>query len=223
MADARDQILSDIRAALGSALLPDALPGHPTADNPRAKGGLERFTAELEELSGRVIRAGSAGEAAKIVAGLCEERGWRQALAWAWEEIGCRGLDEALRQAGVEIGHDGTPADVAGVPVGITGAEAALADTGTLVSRNGPGRSPLASLLPPVHIALLDARSIFPDMQSYFDSLSGEGGAARHVGESSTLVFIDGPSRTADIEQTLTLGVHGPRELTVVVWGQEQR
>jgi L-lactate dehydrogenase complex protein LldG len=221
MTDASDQILRDIRAAFGSALLPDASPTHPTTDNPRATGGLERFTAELEELSGQVMRAGSAGEAAKIVAGLCEERGWKQALAWAWEEIGCRGLNEALRQVGVEISHDGAPADVAGIPVGITGAEAALADTGALVLRNGPGRSPLASLLPPVHIALLDARSIFPDMQSYFDSLSGEGGAAGHIGESSSLVFIDGPSRTADIEQTLTLGVHGPRELIVVVWGQE--
>lgn len=214
MTDARDDILSRVRAGLGAALLPDAPTDHPTSDLPRSGGGVDQFIAEVERVSGRVVRVKSSDEAVQVVVDLCQERNWNEGLAWTWDQIGLDGLVEALAGAGIKVLHAGRPGDLAHIPVGLTGAEAGLADTGTLVLRNGAARSPLASLLPPVHVALLDSRRIYPDMAAYFDSLPD---SATYIREASNLVFITGPSRTADIEQTLTLGVHGPREVIVIL------
>jgi L-lactate dehydrogenase complex protein LldG len=219
MTDSRQLIMESVRTALKTALLPGSTPERPTNTTLRPSGGIEDFIAEVESLSGQVIRVPSSAEAAQAVGRLFNERGWEGALAWEWAEIGCDGLANILKEAGVSVVHNGLPADLSASPVGLTGAEAAIADTGTLVLRTGPGRSSLASLLPPTHVALLDASRVLPDMRGYFESLSESSGAAAHVRSVSNLVFISGPSRTADIEKTLTLGVHGPRELIVVVWG----
>jgi L-lactate dehydrogenase complex protein LldG len=214
--EARETIMKRIRAALNEALLPESAPDHPANDLPRDTAGPDRFIKEVEALAGGVIRVATADDAAQAAASLCAERGWARAFTWAWDEIGCPALADALAGEGVDAVQGGDPRDLEPIPVGITGAEAGLADTGTLVLRAGPGRSPLASLLPPVHVALLDAARIAPDMATY---LAGLGDAAAHVREVGALNFISGPSRTADIEQTTTLGVHGPRELIVILWG----
>jgi L-lactate dehydrogenase complex protein LldG len=219
MADSRELILHTIRTAVKTALLPASSPEHPPLTVPRSSGGVDEFIAEVERLSGRVLRVATAREAVESVISLCQERGWQRLLAWEWDEIGCEGLPEGLSQAGIEVAHSGSPSELANIPAGLTGAEAGLADTGTIVVRSGARRSQLASLLPPTHIALLPAERILPDMRSYFEKLDAQGGASAHVREGSNLVFISGPSRTADIEQTLTLGVHGPRELIIIVWG----
>jgi len=216
MSDGREEILGRIRNALDNALLPDASPDHPTNTVPRSTAGLDDFIREVEALSGTVIRASDATEATQQVTSLCQEKGWLQALAWDFEEIGVAGLADALETAGVQVTTTGNPDALKVIPVGITGAEAGLADTGSLVVRNGAGRSSLASLLPPVHIALLRADTIFPDMLAYWEST---GNPAEHLKQANQLIFVSGPSRTADIEQRLTLGVHGPRELYVILWG----
>jgi L-lactate dehydrogenase complex protein LldG len=216
MSDRREEILGRIRGALDTALLPGASLDHPTNNVPRSTVGLDDFIQEVEALSGVVIRAAGAAEAAQQVASLCQERSWTQALTWAMDDIGVAGLADALKAAGVEAITAGNPDNLKEIPVGITGAEAGLADTGSLVVQNGPGCSSLASLLPPVHIALLQADAIFPDMLTYWEST---GDAAAHLKQTSQHIFISGPSRTADIEQRLTLGVHGPRELYVIIWG----
>ena len=87
----------------------------------------------------------------------------------------------------------------------------ARADTGRLVVQCGVGRARLASLLPPVHIAVLKNKPLFPSMAHF---IHAHPDAAK---ETSHLVFITGPRRTADIEQSLTLGVHGPKELHVIL------
>jgi L-lactate dehydrogenase complex protein LldG len=97
------------------------------------------------------------------------------------------------------------------IDVGITTAQAAIAETGTLVLDSARERHRLVSLVPPVHIAIVDASSIFQTL--------GEALAFVHQNEniSPAITFITGPSRTADIELTLAIGVHGPRELFVIV------
>jgi L-lactate utilization protein LutC len=95
--------------------------------------------------------------------------------------------------------------------VGITNAQAAIAETGTLVLDSAVEQNRLVSLVPPVHIAILDASRIFATL--------GETLAALQSGDelSPAITFITGPSRTADIELTLAIGVHGPQELYVIV------
>jgi L-lactate utilization protein LutC len=101
--------------------------------------------------------------------------------------------------------------DLFTVDVGITGAQAGIAETGTVVLDSSVERNRLVSLVPPIHIAILDASRIFLTL--------GETLAALQTGEelSPTITFITGPSRTADIELTLALGVHGPQELYVII------
>ena len=95
--------------------------------------------------------------------------------------------------------------------VGVTGALAGIAATGTVVLASGPDRARLAWLLPPVHVVLLSSHSIYPTLSSFF---SGHEDCVRR---SSHVAFVTGPSRTADIEQTLTRGVHGPTNVHIVL------
>lgn len=98
---------------------------------------------------------------------------------------------------------------------GITDAEWGIASTGTLVLPMRPASPRSASLLPSIHLAILDAERILPNEPS----------AILHIGETymkradrpSSVVLVTGPSRTADIELNLVLGVHGPRELHIVL------
>ena len=102
--------------------------------------------------------------------------------------------------------------DIFRFDLGITTAQAAIAETGTLVLDSTQERHRLVSLVPPVHIAIVDASKIFETLN--------EAVAFIHKNEISPAVtFITGPSRTADIELTLTVGVHGPQELYVIING----
>ena len=97
------------------------------------------------------------------------------------------------------------------IDVGITTAQAAIAETGTVVLDSSRERNRLVSLVPPVHVAIVDASSIFQTLGEALAFIHQDGNI------SAAVTFITGPSRTADIELTLTVGVHGPRELYVIV------
>ena len=92
---------------------------------------------------------------------------------------------------------------------GVTGAQYGIAETGTLVLESHQERHRLASLVPPVHIALLEAVNLRQTL--------GEVLALLDKDLSRVVTFITGPSRTSDIELTLAIGVHGPAELYVIV------
>ena len=95
--------------------------------------------------------------------------------------------------------------------VGISTAQAAIAETGTLVLDSARERHRLVSLVPPVHIAIVDASSIFQTLGEALAFIYQNGNI------SPAVTFITGPSRTADIELTLAIGVHGPQELYVII------
>jgi L-lactate utilization protein LutC len=99
----------------------------------------------------------------------------------------------------------------ASADVGITSADYALADTGTLVLLASPREARMISLLPPAHIAVVPRERILTGLDELFSLLPNPAEA------TSSMVLITGPSRTADIEQILVRGVHGPGLLTVVV------
>jgi L-lactate dehydrogenase complex protein LldG len=99
----------------------------------------------------------------------------------------------------------------AAAPFGITSADYALAATGTLVMIASAEESRLVSLLPPAHIAVFPDSRILPDLDALLSELPFPAESA------SSMVLITGPSRTADIEQILVRGVHGPGEIHAVI------
>ena len=90
---------------------------------------------------------------------------------------------------------------------GLTGALAGIAETGTLVIPGGAGRPLTASLVPAIHIAVLRASQILPSLEQAI--------RLPEIASAPATVLVTGPSRTADIEMTLTIGAHGPAELHV--------
>jgi L-lactate dehydrogenase complex protein LldG len=142
-------------------------------------------------------------------------------LAWEDKWLNCSGVADGLRAVGIVLESCWLPRESAqrrqrlseldDVLVGLTGAVAGLADTGSLALVSGPGRGRIASLLPPLHIAILRVSQLHA---SYATFLAAHP-QIEDVG--SNLVLITGPSRTADIEMTLTRGVHGPGEVHVVL------
>jgi len=102
-------------------------------------------------------------------------------------------------------------ADLFGFDVGITTAQAAIAETGTLVLDSAAERHRLASLVPPVHIAIVESSRIFQTLGETLRELQ------KGTELSPAITFVTGPSRTADIELTLAIGVHGPQELYVII------
>ncbi len=92
--------------------------------------------------------------------------------------------------------------------VGISQMECAIAGTGTLVTDAGPVERRLASALPVIHLAVVPTDAIQPDMALALALVSPQ--------KSGYISMITGPSRTADIERVLTIGVHGPSRLVIV-------
>jgi L-lactate dehydrogenase complex protein LldG len=93
---------------------------------------------------------------------------------------------------------------------GLSSADAALAETGTIVLTSGPGKSRLATLLPPVHIALVPTAVLTSDLFTWTQSHNRQ--------LPANLNFVSGPSKTADIEQTMAVGVHGPKRFVVILY-----
>ena len=104
--------------------------------------------------------------------------------------------------------------DIFHFDVGISTAQAGIAETGTLVLDSACERHRLVSLVPPVHIAIINASAI---VETLGDALT----LLQRKEISPAITFITGPSRTADIELTLAIGVHGPQELYVIVDGSK--
>jgi L-lactate dehydrogenase complex protein LldF len=180
---------------------------------------VEKFEAELEALGGQMVHCSHAG-APSAVADRLRELGVKNLLAWQNGGETLQAILDHLKQSGFEVLEPDLSSamdkrrqqihSLAQAQAGLTGAHAVLADTGTLVVPGGPGRSQLASLLPPVHLAVISAEDIYPSMTAWLAS-SGE----QSVRQFSRLDLISGPSRTADIEMTLTIGVHGPGRVIV--------
>jgi L-lactate dehydrogenase complex protein LldG len=108
-----------------------------------------------------------------------------------------------------------TTPDDASVEVGITGASAALAATGTLVLVSGKGRPRSPSLLPPIHIAVVKTDQIETTLERWVEQQRKDG--LDTLRASSNVILISGPSRTADIAMTLVMGMHGPKKMHIIL------
>lgn len=167
-------------------------------------GDISMFLKRIEELGGEWIHVERVEDGFGYVEKLIEERGIGSCVIEGGDFF--KPLIERLGNVEILDFEEIQRADI-----GISKAVLGINETGTiLIPRNGV--SEFISLLPPLHIAFLAESSILPGIDS----------AIKKMEELSIYsgIFITGPSRTADIEQTLTLGVHGPKEVIVVIYGK---
>jgi L-lactate dehydrogenase complex protein LldG len=166
------------------------------------------FTRALEALAGKVFHAGSPEEALAYATGLIGDCDAVASNAPALAELGITLLPR-VRTAGTD--RIAVREACASARVGITGADYALANTGSLVIFSSDEEARLISLLPPIHLAVVRSSRMLTGLDELLTI------APRPADLSSSMVLITGPSRTADIEQILIRGVHGPGELHVIV------
>lgn len=122
-------------------------------------------------------------------------------------------LAELLKQGGLTVHTDNLRETAKNAAAGITGVNFALADTGTLVLESTDEDVRLATTLPERHFALLDPDKILSDSLAAVAPLR----EMHERGPRNYIAYITGPSRTADIERVLTIGVHGPKELHILL------
>jgi L-lactate dehydrogenase complex protein LldG len=158
---------------------------------------ISQFTEELTKVSGKVIPAKPYELTDKVIDFLKTRK-----ITQIHLEPGV--LNElVLEKAGITVSH----VPDAALRVGITKAICGLADTGSILIADGQGDPLQASLLPGIHIAVLCASDILPSL--------GDAMKLPIVSQSRAAIVITGPSRTADIEMSLTIGMHGPGEVHV--------
>jgi L-lactate dehydrogenase complex protein LldG len=212
---ARDVILSSIRSHLAASVpfdreeLNHVHPENPvilSKEDSTPSPLPELFAERLEDVDGHCIIATDIADVLSRI--ITDVKAQRIAISDNPE------VERLLHETDLEIEELGiapNSSDVFRFDVGISTAQAAIAETGTLVLDSTYERHRLVSLVPPVHIAIVDASRICETLADALTLLR------REAEISPAVTFITGPSRTADIELTLAIGVHGPQELYVII------
>jgi L-lactate dehydrogenase complex protein LldG len=209
----RDYILHKVRTALGRSV-DQAPPPPPPVRLDVPTVGIEKkidsFCQRLEALAGKTYR-GSFADALDYVERLIAGRPAVASNAPLLAQCGITALPSV--RSGL-FDREELRALCSTAAVGITGADYCLADTGTLVMLSSREEARLISLLPPIHVAVVGSERILSGLDELLASVP------QPAEQSSSMVLITGPSRTADIEQILVRGVHGPGEIHVVIVNQ---
>jgi L-lactate dehydrogenase complex protein LldG len=192
----------------------------------RWRENLERFGRELERVGGVLHRVTHAREVPETIATIARERGMQRVVAWHPAALGldmtaalaARGLETttAPEAAGGATEREWYRARAAAADLGVTGVDLAVAETGTLVVISGAGRPRSASLLPPCHVAVFDRGTLVESLAQAGLVLEAWHDGTPPAWRGASINFITGPNRTADIELTLTRGVHGPKDVHAV-------
>jgi L-lactate dehydrogenase complex protein LldG len=226
----REKILARIREALqspapkrhlghhGPALTggdsaPDADAEHwlpPVSDD--LEGRINLFASISETLKTKLVRCRNLAEAQTVLGSLARENDWKTVFTHSDPLLDsvCPGLSHLdLRKTD----HGYEKADLAAADAGVTGCEALVAQTGTILVSPPASGGRVLSVLVPHHVVIATAQQIVRDLREALSGLKQKynGNLPRYFS------FITGPSRTGDIERILVLGAHGPKELTVLL------
>lgn len=234
----REAFLNRVRVALRSGRPAAGAPHTPLPDGdgdglaatgpPSTVDLIEQFAAAFQAVGGQLHRAASSAEVAAQVVDMARRRDAHSIVVTRHPEV--IALPPALPASGAQVTVVGFPsgetptraqrdaqrAVMAQADMVVSGADYAIADTGTLVMVAGGHNPRAATLLPPLHVAVLDPSSLLPGMADFASHFKAEHLRSGHL-DVSGVTFISGPSRTADIEQTLSVGVHGPGEVHVIL------
>ncbi len=200
----REAFLSRIPSARTAVEIPDTLPPTMVSGMPDTEA-FGRFAHELRLLGGEARRVPSMELDAAIAAALAD-----CASAVVGPDLGVHeaAVAHGLELAGCRAEAPGR-ARTAAADAGVTGALLGVSSTGSVLVSSVAG-SRLTSLLPPLHVVVLEEDRLVPGFEELFEAVP------RFASAASQLVLISGPSRTSDIEMTLVHGVHGPRRLIVL-------
>jgi len=242
----QDEFINKIKMALGKTLADaqpdvDLFKSEISAET---RGILERIKnrtpeerkkllATLIETAGpinlKVIACEDIGSVTKAVAKLvrAKETEWgdpKSVAAWQHPLIRSLNLPDALSEQGVPViftdlqntNEENLRQCIIASFIGITSADFCMADTATLVMRTRPGQARTVSLLPSIHVAVIELDQIIADLKELYALLKWDP-QERKEGLTNCMTFISGPSKTADIEATMVHGAHGPREVYIYV------
>ena len=207
-----DAAESEIQSTGGSIGVRGVLPKVP-AD---FAGQVALFAERSETLKTEFLRCPDEAAAISQLKLLSDREGWESIAFPAEGEI--RTLLTDLSLAKLEVSRSTTKTDLEKVSAGITGCDALIAQTGSvlLTAKSGGGRA--LSVLPVHHVVMASSSQLVPDLPAAFELLEQK----YTPNFPSFMTFITGPSRTGDIERVLVLGAHGPRKLTVILVGGEE-
>lgn len=188
-------------------------------ESPHIEDPPARFLEELEALGGHGTRVGSLDEARDYVLDLARERGAGSLVRWDVEELDRLGIDGPLAGAGVDVHVWRDLSDFRDVTgsadIGVSTAEWAIAETGSLVLESGRGKGRTVTLLPPTYVAVVPVEKVLRTVPEAIGKYVA-GGAG---GLPANVCFHTGPSRSGDIEMELFVGMHGPGDVHVVLVG----
>lgn len=237
--DGRQAILTRLAAAQESGQWPEVPAGArrshevvPTSDWD-AETQVERFLQALDRLKVTWELADSPVVARLTLATRLQDEGVQRVLTWTAGQLPIGGVLEALEGLGIATVTPALyapdtrlrPQDmdvrrkqllaIEPIPVGLVGADAAFAATGTLLLNSGPGRPLLVSQLPRRLIVLLPISRLYPSVERWLAGLPNVAG--QQMAPSRITTLLTGPSRSADIEVTPAYGAHGPSRLHVIL------
>jgi L-lactate dehydrogenase complex protein LldG len=199
-----------------------------------------RFGAELRKLHGSYDLLETAAEArlatiAQLMTWMEEDRAQRRTkereqesdwdvLMWDPEVLPIPGLAPSLTDIGFHMIipddlHDKAVRErIHPIRAGLTGVDAAFASTGSMLLTSGPGKSRAASLTPLRHLALIPLSKLYSTIEEWMAKARKQGELTRLLRDNANAVLITGPSKSADIEMNLTLGVHGPQVVHAILF-----
>lgn len=213
--NARDKILGTLQSKARDVTHPPAWRSRRNYEDLAAQ-----FSEALTKAKGQVHRAKNLAEATERLSDVLEELNAEKIVANDVAPL--RDLDLETRWPNLDWHRvDKTAGSLrdfcAAADVGLSSAEAALAETGSIIVTSGPGKSRLATLLPTNHVALVPTSKLTPDLFTWTASRTGAAPTADGK-MPANLVLVSGPSKTADIEQTMAVGVHGPKRFIVILY-----
>lgn len=204
--EARRNILSRLKAVGGQPWhenWPQEMPAG--AVFPDVDDLLSQFREELVLVGGKVVEAHGRAALFSELKKICEANGWEHPVTLD------ASLYDEMRNAGIDCTNR---ADFyADFEVGVTTCEALVALTGGVMVSAAGASGRRMNVFPPVHLVIAGRQQIVPSITDGFKIIEKR----YPKGKPSQVTLISGPSRTADIEKTLVMGAHGPRELVVLI------
>jgi L-lactate dehydrogenase complex protein LldG len=182
----------------------------------------EHLASEINLVGGVATLVNSLDQAREVLSGYLQEVAAKSALCWQHPLLDRIGLTPFLQERNIaRVDYEQSAAleqpvrrlSQLACDIGVTSVDLAIAETGTLLMRARPGQERVASLLPPMHVAIVERSQIVPDLFDAMNFLHEQG----LPNLPSNITLITGPSKTGDIELQLTTGVHGPGKWRVII------